>query len=203
MRVALAGVDINTAALVERQKRRIFLSDWCTYRLVQVHSKVSYTPYLEFQQTGLVIPLKLILTNSILIVLSAGVAFQLKGKNCNAVKKDYKVNVLYLFVLDFLHYREDISLIQHRCLLVEVVADLRNMMVKDTPLSNAVFKHIQQAAVFLIDLIVNVVENGLAGLVAIELFRPSQRILLGCFQKGEQQIHIRAVARIVSCEGRT
>ena len=86
---------------------------------VQVHGKVSQTARLKFQQTGFVIPLELILTDRILIILSAGVAFQLKGENGNAVEEDYKVNALPLFVPDFLHHREYILLIQRLCFLVE------------------------------------------------------------------------------------
>ena len=111
--VALAGVNPNAAAFVERQKERRFSFQIGTHiDFVQVHGKVSQAARLEFQQTGFVIPLELILTDRILIVLPAGVAFQLKGENGNAVEKNHKVNALPLFMPDFLHHREDILLIQ-------------------------------------------------------------------------------------------
>lgn len=53
------------------------------------------------------------------LVLPAGVAFQLKGENGNAVEKNHKVNALPLFVPDFLHHREYILLIQRLRFLVE------------------------------------------------------------------------------------
>ncbi|MBS5569778.1 MAG: tyrosine-type recombinase/integrase [Clostridiales bacterium] len=115
---------------------------------------------LEFQQAGIVIPLKLILTDRILIILSAGIAFQLKGKNGDAVEEDYKFNALTVFVPDFLHHREYILLIQRLRLLVEgggrlaVHEGQRYAVIK----LHAVLQYIQQAAAFLVDLIVDVVE---------------------------------------------
>ena len=110
----------NAAAFVERQKERRFSFQIGAHiDFVQVHGKVSQTARLKFQQTGFVIPLELILTDRILIILSAGVAFQLKGENGNAVEEDYKVNALTLFVPDFLHHRENILLIQRLRFLVE------------------------------------------------------------------------------------
>ena len=118
--VALAGVNPNAAAFIERQKEGRFSSQIGAHiDFVQVHGEVSQASRLKFQQTGLVIPLELILTDCILVVLSAGIAFQLKGENGNAVEEDYKVNALALFVPDFLHHREYILLIQRLRFLVE------------------------------------------------------------------------------------
>ena len=120
MGVTLAGVNPNATAFVERQKEgRFSFQIGAHIDFVQVHGKVSQAARLEFQQSGLIISLKLILTDRILIVLSAGVAFQLKGENGNAVEENYKVNALTLFVPDFLHHREYILLIQRLCFLVE------------------------------------------------------------------------------------
>ena len=103
--ITLAGVDSNAASLIERKKEgRFSFQIGAHIDFVQVHGKVSQTACLEFQQSGLIISLKLILTDCILIVLSAGVAFQLKGENGNAIEEDYKVNALTLFVPDFLHH---------------------------------------------------------------------------------------------------
>ena len=134
---------------------------------------MSQAARLEFQQSGLIISLKLILTDRILIVLSAGVAFQLKGENGNAVQENYKVNALALFVPDFLHHREYILLIQRLRFLVEgggrfAVHEGQGYTVIKL---HAVLQYIQQAAAFLIDLIVDVIEDGLAGPVAIEFFQ--------------------------------
>ena len=202
--VALAGVNPNAAAFVERQKERRFSFQIGAHiDFVQVHGKVSQTARLKFQQTGFVIPLELILTDRILIILSAGVAFQLKGENGNAVEEDYKVNALTLFVPDFLHHRENILLIQRLRFLVEGGGGLAVHEGQGYPVIklHTVLQHIQQAAAFLIDLIVDVVEDGLAGPVAIEFFQSGQCIRLGSLQKGEQQLHIHAVAGIVSCRG--
>ena len=110
--VALAGVNANTAALIERQEKGRFSFQIGAYiDFVQVHGEVSQAARLEFQQSGLIISLKFILTDRIFIVLSAGVAFQLKGENGNAVEENHKVNALALFVPDFLHHREYILLI--------------------------------------------------------------------------------------------
>ena len=118
--VALARVNANTTALIERQEKgRFSFQIGAHIDFVQVHSKMSQAARLKFQQTGFVIPLELILTDRILIVLPAGVAFQLKGENGNAVEEDYKVNALTLFVPDFLHHRENILLIQRLRFWVE------------------------------------------------------------------------------------
>ena len=118
--VALTRVNSNTTALIERQEKgRFSFQIGAHIDFVQVHGKVSQAACLEFQQSGLIISLKLILTDCILIVLSAGVAFQLKGENGNAIEEDYKVNALTLFVPDFLHHREYILLIQRLRFLVE------------------------------------------------------------------------------------
>ena len=204
VRVALAGVDSNTAALIERKKEgRFSFQIGAHIDFVQVHGEVSQAARLEFQQSGLIISLKLILTDRILIILSAGVAFQLKGENGNAVEEDYKVNALTLFVPDFLHHREDILLIQRLRFLVEGGGGLAVHEGQGYTIIkfHAVLQYIQQAAAFLVDLIVDVVEDGLAGPVAIEFFQPCQCIRLGFFQKGEQQFHIHAVAGIVSGRG--
>ena len=202
--VPLAGVNANTAALIERQKEgRFSFQIGAHIDFVQVHGEVSQAARLEFQQSGLIISLKFILTDRILIVLPAGVAFQLKGENGNAVEKNHKVNALTLFVPDFLHHREYILLIQRLRFLVEgggmlTVHEGQGYTVIKL---HAVLQHIQQAAAFLVDLIVDVVEDGLAGLVAIELFQPCQCIRLGGLQKGEQQLHIHAVSGIVGGGG--
>ena len=202
--VALAGVDSNTAALIERKKEgRFSFQIGAHIDFVQVHGEVSQAARLEFQQSGLVVPFKLILADCILIVLATGVAFQLKGENGKAVEENHKVNALALFVPDFLHHRENILLIQHLRLLVESSGRLAvHEGQGDTVIKfHAVLQYIQQAAVFLVDLIVDVVEDGLAGLISIEFFKPSQCIRLGGLQKGEQKLHIHAVAGIVSCRG--
>ena len=184
VRVALAGVNTNTTALIERQEKgRFSFQIGAHIDFVQVHGKVSQAACLEFQQSGLIISLKLILTDRILVVLSAGVAFQLKGENGNAVEEDYKVNALTLFVPDFLHHREYILLIQRLRFLVEGGGGLAvHEGQGDTVIKlHAVLQYIQQAAAFLIDLIVDVVEDSLAGLVAIEFFQSGQCIRLGYF----------------------
>ena len=118
--VTLTRVDSNAAAFIERQKERRFSFQIGAHiDFVQVHGEVSQTARLKFQQTGFAIPLELILTDRILIILSAGVAFQLKGENGNAVEEDYKVNALALFVPGFRHHREYILLIQRLRFLVE------------------------------------------------------------------------------------
>lgn len=157
----LAGVNSNTTALIERQKEgRFSFQIGAHIAFVQVHGKMGQAARLEFQQAGIVIPLKLILTDRILIILSAGIAFQLKGKNADAVEEDYKFNALTVFVPDFLHHREYILLIQRLRLLVEgggrlaVHEGQRYAVIK----LHAVLQYIQQAAAFLVDLIVDVVE---------------------------------------------
>ena len=118
--VTLTRVDSNAAAFIERQKEGRFSSQIGAHiDFVQVHGEVSQASRLKFQQTGLVIPLELILTDCIFVVLSAGIAFQLKGENGNAVEKNHKVNALPLFVPDFLHHREYILLIQRLRFWVE------------------------------------------------------------------------------------
>ena len=172
--VALTGVNTNAAAFIERQKERRFSSQIGAHiDFVQVHSKMGQASCLEFQQTGLVISLKLILTDRILIVLPAGVAFQLKGENGNAVEKNHKVNALTLFVPDFLHHREYILLIQRLRFLIEGGGRLTGHEGQgDTVIKlHTVLQYIQQAAAFLVDLIVDVVEDGLARPVAIEFFQ--------------------------------
>ena len=184
VRIALAGVNPNAATLIEWQKEGRFSFQICAHiDFVQVHGEMSQAARLEFQQTSLVIPLILILPDRILIILSAGVAFQFKGKNGNAVEENHKVNALAIFVPDFLHHREYILLIQRLRFLVK--GGCRLAVHKGQGYTviklHAMLQHIQQTAIFLVDLIVDVVENSLAGLVAIELFQPSQCIRLGCF----------------------
>ena len=204
VRVALTRVDANTTTFIEwQEKGRPSFQVGTHIDFVQVHGKVSQTARLKFQQTGFVIPLELILTDRILIILPAGVAFQLKGENGNAVEEDYKVNALTLFVPDFLHHRENILLIQRLRFLVEGGGGLAVHEGQGYPVIklHTVLQHIQQAAAFLIDLIVDVVEDGLAGPDAIEFFQSGLCIRLGSLHKGEQQLHIHAVAGIVSCRG--
>ena len=174
MGVALARVNPNAAAFVERQKEgRFSFQIGAHIHFVQVHGEVSQAARLEFQQSGLIISLKLILTDRILIVLSTGVAFQLKSKNSNAIEENHKINAFALFVPYFLHHWEYILLIQRLRFLVEGGGGLtvhegqRYTVIK----LHAVLQYIQQAAAFLIDLIVDVIEDGLAGPVAIEFFQ--------------------------------
>ena len=74
---------------------------------------------------------------------------------------------------DFLHHREYILLIQLLRFLVEGGGRLAVHEGQGYPVIklHTVLQYIQQAAAFLIDLIVDVIEDGLAGPVAIEFFQ--------------------------------
>ena len=59
VRVALAGVNTNTTALIERQEKgRFSFQIGAHIDFVQVHGEVSQAARLEFQQSGLIISLK-------------------------------------------------------------------------------------------------------------------------------------------------
>ena len=198
--VPLAGVDSHSAALVEGQEEGgLPLQVGTQVDLVQIHGKVGQAPRLELQQAGLAVPLILVLADGVLTALSAGVAFQLKGEDSNAVEKNHKVYALPLFVPDFLHHREDVLLIQGLRLPVEGGGRLSVHQAQGDAVVklHAVLQHIQQAPVLSIDLVVDVVEDRPAGLFAVELLQPGQGVLLGPLQKGEQQLHIHAAAGII------
>ena len=154
------------------------------------------TACFELQQAGLGITLILVLTDSILVVLTTGVALQFKSEDGNTVQENHQVDPLAFLVVHLFHHRQNVLLIQSLCLRVEGSGRLAvHQMQGDTIIKlHTVLQHIQQAAVLLVDLIIDVIEDRLPGLVLIELLQPGQRLLLGCLQKGEQQFRVHAVA---------
>ena len=88
--VTLTGIDTFAAAFVEGQEERgLTLQVGTHIYLVQVHGEVCQTTCLEFQQTSLGITLIFVLTDGILIILSAGIALQFKSEDGNAIQEDY------------------------------------------------------------------------------------------------------------------
>ena len=86
VRVALARVDSRTTTLVEGEEERGRPLKVRTHiDLVQVHCKVSKASRLELQKTSFVVAVELILTNGVLIILSACVAFEFKCKDGDTV----------------------------------------------------------------------------------------------------------------------
>ena len=83
---ALTGIDTLAAACVERQEEGgLALQIGAHVHLVQIHGEVCQTTCLELQQTGLRITLVLILTDGILVILTAGITLQLKSEDGNTV----------------------------------------------------------------------------------------------------------------------
>ena len=170
---------------------------------IQIHCKVRQTTGFEFQQARFIIPLKLILADSVFIVLTAGVAFQLKGKYGDTVQEDNEVYAFAFLVIHLFHNRKGVELIERLRLRIKGVGGFAvHQAERDAGIEfHAVLQHIQQAAVFLVDLIIDVIEDRLPRLISVELVQLFHRLGLRLFKKRKQQFRIHTVAGIISCRG--
>ena len=159
--------------------------------LFQVHRKVHKAPRFEQEQTGLGIALGAVLVNSVLIGLSSGVAFELKGDDGKAVQEDDYINALFVAGPDLLHHGEDVLAVFLHQFRVEGGSRLGvhqiQLAVGDF---DAMFQHLNQTATGLGDFCVDKADDGVLQISLVNLTQILHCVRLGVIQKIKQHLPV-------------
>ena len=159
--------------------------------LLQVHREVHQAARLEQEQTCLRVTLGAVLVDGILVGLTCGVAFQLKGDDGKTVQENDHIDALFIAGPDFLHNGEDVLAIFLCQLRIEGGGGLSVHQI-ELPVGylNAVLQHIDQAASGFGSLCVDEADDGILQIVFVDFPQIVHRVRLGVSQELHEHLPI-------------
>ena len=190
----ITGADLNTftTAHIEGQEEGTAAAEPGAHiSLLQIHSEVYQRTGLPQKETVFRIALHAILIDCILIGLSCGIAFQLKGDDCKAIEEDYQVNAFIIARPHLFRNGEDVLMVQSVEFLVEGRCRLRIHQIQmNVGQLHTMLKHIKTTAVRSRFLLIDEGNNGIFGFFLIDFAQSLQLFRLSCVKESKQSLAV-------------
>ena len=200
-RIARTCIDSFTVSHVERQEEGgVACKLGGHIDLFQIHCKVHKAACLKPKQAGLGITVNAVLIDGILIGLTGGITFQLKGHDGKTVQENYQVNALIIACPDLLHNGENILFVL--CQQVTIEGGCRfgvHKLQLHVGNLNAVLQHIQQTAAGFGHLGIDKADEGVLQIGFVDFAECLHLVRLGIVQKLKQQLTIHSKEAVVAC----